>query len=189
MDLKPSDIFIGVIDFFSVILPGALLTYFLSGMYYGDIFGDGKILREPSSEPAKWAVFLLASYIVGNLVFMLSSFLDRTYDGFLRRRFFQNKYDLKFKTARHIHWKHINTDARLNDLRQADILSKADHDEIMGDPEREIFNTFKWSQHFLLFNKPEALAAVQRVEADSKFFRSLVIAFLIIAISEPSHPS
>ncbi len=57
MDFKPQTFFIGVMDFFSVILPGALLTYFLSGMYYGDIFGDGKMFREPSSESAKWAMF------------------------------------------------------------------------------------------------------------------------------------
>ncbi len=113
---------------------------------------------------------------------MVSSLLDPTYDGLLRKRFFQSKYDLKFKTARHIHREHINKDARLKALHLTGAISGADHDEMMHDLRCEIFNTFKWSQHFLLFNQPEALAAIQRVEADSKFFRSLVVAFLVIAI-------
>lgn len=180
--MKPSDFFIGVIDFFSVMLPGALLTYFLKGRFYGQWFGNERLFPEPGSEAAKWVVFLLIAYILGNLIFMLSSFIDYTYDRILRRRFFQSKYDLSFKSARQIREKYISTDTRLRELLSADKLSQAAYLEILSNPNRELFNTFKWTQHFLLFNKPEALADVQRVEADSKFFRSLVVALLIIAI-------
>jgi hypothetical protein len=180
--MKPSDFFIGVIDFFSVILPGALLSYFLSGMFYGKLFGEGAMFPEPTTEAAKWIVFLLAAYIVGNLIFMLASFLDATYDRVLRRWLFQSKYDLKFKTACGIREKFIKTDEILKEFLGANKLSDEDYQIILTKPNREIFNTFKWSQHYLLFNKPEALADIQRTEADSKFFRSLVVTFLIIAI-------
>jgi mannose-6-phosphate isomerase-like protein (cupin superfamily) len=182
MDLKPSDIFIGVIDFFSVMLPGALLTFFLEGMFYDQVFGGGRLFPEPATEIAKAAVFLIVAYIVGNLIFMLASFLDYTYDGILRQKWFQSKYDLNYKTALQVREKFIRTDLRLRELYLAGRISEIDYRAILDNPKREIFNTFKWSQHFLLFNKSEALADIQRIEADSKFFRSLVIAFLIIAV-------
>jgi hypothetical protein len=46
---------------------------------------------------------------------------------------------------------------------------------------KEVMNTYKWGQHFLQIKYPQLMLDVKRLEADSKFFRSLVIAFLIIA--------
>ena len=132
MSVKPSDIFIGVIDFFSVMLPGALLTYFLMGIYYADIFGDGKIFPEPSNDAARWIVFLITSYITGNAVFMLAAFLDLTYDGFPRKRLFQSKYDLPFKTARVIREKHLATGARFEELYAGKDISKSELQTISG---------------------------------------------------------
>ncbi len=180
MNLKPSDIYIGVIDFFSVLLPGGFLTYFLTGVFYGRIFGEGRIFPEPTADFVGWIAFLLVAYIVGNLIFAAASFLDLTYDRGLRK-IFQSKYDLSYKTAHLIHQKFIKTDEKLKELLIKKDLEKKVYDEILKNEKREIFNTFKWSQHFLLLTKPEALAEVQRIEADSKFFRSLVVAFLIIA--------
>lgn len=181
MNLKPSDIYLGVIDFFSVLLPGGMLTYFLAGVFYVRVFGEGKIFSEPATGFVEWTAFLLVAYIVGNLVFAAASFLDLTYDKVLRK-IFQPKYDLSYKTARRLQWKHFDTDEKLKELRIKNELSEEDYNEILKNPQREIFNAFKWSQHFLLFKKPEALAEIQRIEADSKFFRSLVVAFLIIAV-------
>lgn len=181
MNFKPSDIFIGVIEFFSVMLPGALLTYFLSGLFWDDVFGSGKIFPEPTNEAAKWIVFLLITYILGNIIYMLASFLDATYDNFARKWLFQSKYDLSYKTAQVIQSKHIDTDNYLKELLAQNKITNARYKEILDNPRHEIFNVYKWSQHFLLFKNPDALADVKRTEADSKFFRSLVITFLIIA--------
>lgn len=41
-------------------------------------------------------------------------------------------------------------------------------------------NAFQWSKARLALDKPEALATVQRFEADSKFFRSLLIVLCIL---------
>lgn len=46
----------------------------------------------------------------------------------------------------------------------------------------EIINTYQWTKRVLLLSQPEALAEVNRLEADQKFFRSLVIATIIIAV-------
>jgi hypothetical protein len=181
MSFKPQDFFIGVTDFFSVLLPGALLTYVLLGILQDDIFGPEKLLDASENVVSQWIVFLVISYIVGNIVFMVASFLDLTYDSFLRRRFFQSEHDLPYKTARSIHWKHIDTDQTLKQLLADGVIENEEFKRIRSSPRREIFNTYKWSQHFLLFTNPDALDDVQRIEADSKFFRSLVIAFLIIS--------
>ena len=180
MDIKPQNIYISVIDFFSVLLPGGLLTYFLLGVFYKYVFGDGNIFPEPTNSTVIWIVFVIVAYIIGNIVFTLASFLDVSYNKILRP-LFESKYDLTYKTARQIHSKYINTDDQLKELLAQKQISDAEHREILKNKKCELFNTFKWSQHFLLFKKPEALAEVQQVEANSKFFRSLVITFLIIA--------
>jgi ADP-ribose pyrophosphatase YjhB (NUDIX family) len=41
-------------------------------------------------------------------------------------------------------------------------------------------NTFQWCKARLTLERPEALATVQRFEADSKFFRSLIIVLFIL---------
>lgn len=180
MDTKPQNIYISVIDFFSVLLPGGLLTYFLFGLYYSSVFGDGSIFPEPANNTAIWIVFVFVAYIIGNIVFTLASFLDVGYNKILRP-IFRSNYDLTYKTARQIHSKYINKDDRLKELLEQKQISDDEHKKILKNKNYEIFNTFKWSQHYLLFEKPEALAEVQQIEANSKFFRSLVITFLIIA--------
>jgi hypothetical protein len=180
--MKPSDFSIGVIDFFSVILPGALLTFFLKGMFYGTLFGEGKLFPEPQEGIAESAVFLMVAYIVGNLIFMLASRLDASYDKHIRKRLFQPKHDVTYKVASQLREKFIETDVRLRELVVVDKLTEPDCQTILKNPNRHILNTFKWAQHFLLFNKPEALAEIERTIADSKFFRSLVICFLIMAV-------
>jgi mannose-6-phosphate isomerase-like protein (cupin superfamily) len=182
MNLKPQYFFIGVVDFFSVLLPGGLITYFLLGMFYTNIFGPQKMFIAPTDAAVKWIIFLLVTYILGNIIFMLASFLDFTYNNFLRKKLFQSQFDLSYKSAHSIHGSYLNVDAELIKLVEKQQLSLAQYKKLLGDPKREIFNTFKWAQHFLLFKSPEALADIKRIEADSKFFRSLVITFLIIAI-------
>lgn len=162
MNLKPSDFFIGVIDFFSVILPGALGAFFLKGLLYSNLFGDGKVFPLPETEVQGWIVFLFATYIIGNMIFPIGALLlDRfVYDKFLRKFLFKKENDPSYRAATAIRDQYIPSAAR--------------------EDKREVINTFKWAQHFLAIKFPETLADIRKLEADSKFFRSLVIAFIII---------
>src|SRR5262245_39081011 len=77
MNFDPQKLFIGLMDFFSILLPGALLTCF--------VMGDAgpKVLRNryPLPDGAQTvAAFLFASYLAGHLVFLLGSWLDVVYD-------------------------------------------------------------------------------------------------------------
>ena len=73
MSFKPSDIFIGVVDFFSVILPGALITFFIAGYFEHTIFGEGKLFPELTTASQRWIAFLFAAS-------MLYSFRKVLYD-------------------------------------------------------------------------------------------------------------
>src|SRR4051812_26091687 len=84
--MKPSDVFVGVVEFFSVLLPGAIASYL--GMAALDHFHhlknphlhldfdpkDLPLLHE--HEVAAWAAFLICSYILGHVLFAVASLLD-----------------------------------------------------------------------------------------------------------------
>jgi hypothetical protein len=77
MNFDPQKFFIGLMDFFSILLPGALLTYLLIGEVGPVVLGD-RYAKLPGMEA--WADFLVASYLLGHLVFLLGSWLDEFYD-------------------------------------------------------------------------------------------------------------
>src|SRR5260370_550536 len=58
MDYKPGDFFIGVIDFFGILLPGAVLL-FLRGQWLSQILGLNQTM---------WVVFFFASYVLGHFL-------------------------------------------------------------------------------------------------------------------------
>ena len=45
-----------------------------------------------------------------------------------------------------------------------------------------VINAFQWAKARLIIQCPSALLEVQRFEADSKFFRSLVVVLLFLAV-------
>jgi hypothetical protein len=77
MNFEPQKFFIGLMDFFSILLPGVLLTYLLMDEMGPVVLGD-RYAKLAGAET--WAAFLLASYLFGHLVFLLGSWLDGIYD-------------------------------------------------------------------------------------------------------------
>src|SRR5689334_8499167 len=78
MNFDLQKLFIGLMDFFSILLPGALLTYLLMGEAGPIVLGPDRYYRLAGAEG--WAVFLFASYLFGHLVFLLGAWLDEFYD-------------------------------------------------------------------------------------------------------------
>jgi len=62
MTFKPSDLFVGIVDFFSVLLPGAVLAFALQLAKVG--FIESQLVNR--SQQTKWIVFVLASYLLGH---------------------------------------------------------------------------------------------------------------------------
>lgn len=161
MSLKPSDVFIGVTEFFSIMMPGALLSAALADGVSDRLFGP--ILMSLEGETARWAAFLVASYFLGHFAHMIGSYLDPLYNEYRERR----------RPRQQDHLYHAARALRLNQLAAlGDSADKA----------KELVNTFKWSKAFINLRSPAAAAEVARLEADSKFFRSAVVVLGVIAV-------
>jgi hypothetical protein len=158
-DVKPSDVYVGVIDLFSILLPGAALVAYAASI--GPI--SGSIDRVPllQGEAAKWVAFVLASYAVGHFVFLVAAYLDKPI------------YD-RFRA-----WKWPDVDG--NAYRRATELRH----KMLGGADDLPMNTFSWAKCLLALSAPAALADVNRFEANSKFFRSMIVVLAIIALLSP----
>ena len=154
---KPTDLFVGVIDFFAVILPGAivvaaaypLLDKYASGL---DLFW-----RIRGDNTAQWVLFIFGSYLAGHLLFLIGAHLDEAIYDPLRRHFKPPDEDDAYGVA--------------DRIRKDALLDASD-----------AVNTFQWARSILRVAAPAANAEVERYEADSKFFRSFSVALYALTI-------
>lgn len=180
MNFEPQKFFIGLIDFFSVWLPGALLVYLMKDELGLLLLGHAV----PIAGTEGWLVFLFASYLVGQFVFLLGALLDeRLYDP-MRNGTHAGQLDrlaagqrLSSRLVRWIGGGFFDRDDKA--LRQV-LRLKAE--SLGGAGANSAVNAFQWSKARLALDHPAAIAEVQRFEADSKFFRSLC-AILIVMIA------
>ena len=182
MDLEPKKFFIGVIDFFSVLLPGALLTY---------QFMDDPLFLEARyhhlTGTAAWLAFLFGSYIFGHFIFLLGAALldDFLYEpirdatsGKQIERLASGKVPSPIITrilARLL----IKKDS--DEVQTRAIKIKEHYTNPLG-PHLGI-KAYQWCKaRLVLENHAEAMATVLRFEADSKFFRSFTVVILILLV-------
>jgi hypothetical protein len=99
MDLKPDDVFVGLVDFFAIVLPGALLA-FLCLPIKADVFGA--VLPQVPSESAGWVAFAFAAYLSGQFISLVgATFMDWLYDHtYLNYR--RREGDLRFDKAKEL---------------------------------------------------------------------------------------
>jgi 8-oxo-dGTP pyrophosphatase MutT (NUDIX family) len=182
MNFEPQKLFIGLMDFFSILLPGALLTYLLKDSVGPVVLGD---LRDIGDSRA-WMIFFFSSYLLGHFIFLIGSWLDEAYD--VARRAVPPRLPHKrpadkllWRIARFMLWLVFK---RENNLA-VDCATAIKRRYLAPLHAADAVNTFQWSKLRLAIDKPEALAPVQRFEADSKFFRSLFVVLLLIAAVSP----
>lgn len=154
--MKPADFFLGAMEFFAIVMPGAMLVFLLLPL---NPYVFGPLLPSlGESEPMKWAAFAVGAYVFGHLLHHVGSVLDRWYDeGFAREK-------RKFG------------DDRL--LVEARKLVQRDLGE-----ELEGISIFEWAGSWVRAKNAAAGAEIERSGADSKFFRSLcIVAGVAIAV-------
>lgn len=159
--MKPGDFLLGVLDFFAILLPGSLATWlatqYIPSTALREALSFG--LGNPDANPDSFvlgAALLLSSYLLGHFVFMAGAKLDVLYDRW-RKRAKPEAGDKTFQAARALQNK----------------LTK----EIVGGD----FTTLKWARTYVQVNAPAARIEIDRLEADSKFFRSLVVVSVLAA--------
>ena len=175
MSISPKEFFVDLMEFFSILLPGGLLAYLLKGDAGPQLFGNG---YHDLQGTEGWIVFLFSSYLLGHIIFLLGAWLldDHVYDPIRKATFAQQvknlaegKSGLSQKWARWLAKLLIKPDADRTLREVLKIKKRCDASGGSG------INAFQWSKARLVLEHPEAIAAVQRFEADSKFFRSFVI--------------
>lgn len=152
---KPTEFYVGVLDFFAILLPGAIATAVLAPRVGHLVLGP--LVAVPTSEAGIWAAFLTFSYFLGHLIFLVGSYVDGPYNAFRQRL---NPYgnESAYQCA-----------TRIRDTQVADA-------------ERKALNTFQWARSVLIAKCPAAAEDVHRLEADSKFFRSLLVVCALSSI-------
>ena len=183
MSLDPEKFFVGVIDFFAILLPGALLTYLWKRQIACAVLNEDGFQFQKAED---WMVFLFLSYLLGHIVFLLGSWLDELYD-WLR------KGTPAGQSARLANGKNFSHQKK-RDL--AAFLFRRNPDEAVTQAVRiksralaalsaqEAVNAYQWCKARLSKEHPPGLVAVQRFEADSKFFRSFAVVLLGAALAQ-----
>lgn len=193
MDFDPQKFFIGLTDFFAILLPGALVTYFLNQAGIGQaLLGNGFANLQG---PAGWVAFFFASYLLGHFVFLVGSWLidDHVYDKIRAatpsqqvRRLASGKKRKEGKGRDEISsplftWlaKRLIKGTSDYAVSQAAKIKERYLNLLDASP---AINTFQWCKARLNLERPEALATVERFEADSKFFRSLLVVLCALVL-------
>jgi hypothetical protein len=158
MKFEPQKFYIGVVDFFSIMLPGGIFAYFLYGLFGPKIFGP--LLPAIKTDAVGWVIFLLAAYLFGHIVFLIGSFLDDIAYDPIRKMVWTEKKDAAYPEAQKLKFKYVS-----------------------DKEEAEIVNTFQWAKAVLVLEHPAGIVEVARHEADSKFFRSLVVVLATLSCS------
>jgi hypothetical protein len=161
--VKPGDFLLGVLDFFAILLPGCFATWLVAqyipapDLRVALSFGLTDATGAANPPVIALAIaFLLSSYTLGHFVFMVGGKLDPIYDRWRRRK------------------KPVDTDVTYGAARklQETLTPKI----AAGD-----FTTLKWVKTYVQIKAPGARVEIDRLEADSKFFRSMVIVSLLFA--------
>lgn len=181
MNFEPQKFFIGLMDFFTILLPGALLAFLLQPVVHPWLVGQGIVL--PEQGVAGWIAFLLVSYLLGHLVFLVGAWwLDDFYDWArnLTRdkqiaRVVRCRRPLRWMTRAFV-WVVYKRESNAAVAKAAAIKKQL----LAPLAAADAINTFQWSKAWLAKESPVHLTQVQRFEADSKFFRSLTVSLLIL---------
>jgi hypothetical protein len=171
---KPSEFFVGVVDLFSIILPGGVLTFALQRSLsdqetFKNVCGD-------LHDAAGWAAFLIASYILGHFIFAVGSLLlDDVYDTTYRVIAGESLDKLNAAVKGPLGFPPTGSGSSADHALEASKKSGNDlrpvwrrSDPIPGG------SAVNWATAFVRTRNGAAAAEIDRAEADGKFFRSLL---------------
>lgn len=158
-EYKPSDVFLGVIEFFAILLPGVACTFLVFLLLGENLI---KLLFEPvlcylDNEPKQWIAFLFSSYIVGHFLLSLGELVQCAREKWFRiKRSKKYGYDLCLDRAKQVALRyHFDWDGK---------------------------DLFYWAGSVVRAVNPAASAEIDRRGAEYKFFRSLVFVFIVACV-------
>jgi len=211
--MRPNEFYVGVIDFFAVLVPGSISTAILVEKFHSWIIKSFGVVLQGSSE--KGIAFLVCAYFIGHLIFLAGSYIDeQAYDP-LRKWILLQENELedwlkndagskekqsicgrlikKYLIVRNNTEKALNRATKLHQIFNR-LFIKVKTYAKMYQCVKEICDAFfckeqdtstvlRWVRSVLLITCSEAVEEVRRLEADSKFFRSMIVVCLLAASS------
>ena len=185
---KPADFFVGITDFFSILLPGAAMSFVLVR------FAEKQhphLLDELGLEGnGGYVAFLVAAYLLGHVIDLIGASLfdglyDLTYANWKRSEPLSLLEWVKQTPARlwaeARHWFHSMLVSREPNPRAEDELLRTA--KALSESERPPgVNTYKWTRSWTLLKSSAASTEIERLQANSKFFRAMVTVSAITSI-------
>ncbi len=166
--MKPSDFFMGVVEFFAVLLPGGALVYLARPWVSGLV----PSLLWPRGSTEGWAAFLTLAYIMGHLLHAFSSRLDKAlYDRLYLRR------------MEPAHYRAVRAIRENNDTLKDVASTLVARAHFLTGASSSGTTLYDWCLSFVRLRQQAAAAEVDRHQADSKFFRSLTFVLLAAAVA------
>jgi hypothetical protein len=148
---KTPDYYLGVVDLFAILLPGAILAFIVSQCIQWSALP--KLTKALSPPLVGYICFAVTAYIAGHFLSALGAVvMDHIYD-----RWYKKHFGKKLNRRR----------KRIKPLLE----------RILRVDEKD--NALEWTLALLRIKASAAMAQLDRLEADSKFFRSLSLALLL----------
>lgn len=155
---------LGILDLLTILVPGGFLLIFIRPYLQGYIeIIAGSFPTLSTKDPVLYAGFIAIAYILGGFIYFIASYLD----------------DWIYENVSKVFWPNPALTAYIIDFKARQT----------GIPSRKVINAFKWSCGWLLKHHQPMYDEVERVMAESKFFRSMILVSVIAAcIIIRSHP-
>jgi hypothetical protein len=188
---KPTDFFVGITDLFSIILPGALMTYI---WIVAEQHSTSGLLGpvKASHSNTEYLAFLAISYLVGHGMDMVGAVvLDDFYDltfadwkksrGGVSPRRWLGQLPGRILNEIRKNWNYFLSGVNNKSDRKSDALllkaaELASPVIVKGDL------VYQWCRSSIVLRSPLAFSEIERLQANSKFFRGMVTTSLITAI-------
>jgi hypothetical protein len=172
---KPGDLFIGVIDFFAVLVPGIIAAALIVVIAVG---------KPPQTDILFLSGLAIAGWVLGHVLHGIGSFLDPlVYDRLFKP---QDTVDLEAasqdpaeKSKDPPTWIHRYLHKNDELYRLAKELTDVPEGKNRRANSDVPGGMYQWARTWLDSHSPESTATLDRLEADSKLFRSLVVLCLI----------
>ncbi len=168
---KPADFYLVVIEFFGVLLPGAALCYLLLPLLVPTLPADWL----PGGSTQAWAVFAVLSYIAGHLLHAIGS---SVFDGYVYGRLYLSEWKPAHRRVTTLIGRGDRQALLEEELAEKSLLARV-YLETETQPGGS--NYYDWCLSAIRLNASEGVQEVDRLQADSKFFRSMSLVFLVAA--------
>ena len=187
MGYKPGDLFVGVIDFFGVLVPGAVLLSLILFQHSSVLVALGlHSWNMQNATPSVWVAFILASYVLGHFLTGISVPLNRLLNWYMpaAEDVFYNEVKASIPLPQEIRVEQKGWKKDLSVFRRAFFTAY--------NPEFRTPAFYRACAAIRVKEKTLALAEIERQMAEYKLFRSLSVVFcldLLLWLIGGDHPA